>query len=145
MKRGDNSTKRNGRAASAVIFMEKWGRFELLSKCEANTVDKGPFLKGLIGDQSRLASQALQFPYVRRFADAAAAQTGVTRSDQPQSGPPANALRLGSPTKNHAPPSAPLLLADPHELVARALTILAEEEQAWLAQRGINPAPGSVR
>jgi hypothetical protein len=35
--------------------------------------------------------------------------------------------------------------ADPGDLVARALTILAEETEAWHARRGANALPGQSR
>jgi hypothetical protein len=40
---------------------------------------------------------------------------------------------------------APRLMTDPGDLIARALVILAEEEEAWLARRGFDLTPRSVR
>ena len=37
------------------------------------------------------------------------------------------------------------LVADPGDLVARALAILAEEAEAWQARRAANLSPGSTR
>jgi len=36
-------------------------------------------------------------------------------------------------------------MTDPGDLVARALAILAEEDEAWQARRFLNPAPRSIR
>jgi hypothetical protein len=40
---------------------------------------------------------------------------------------------------------APLLTTDPGDLIARALVILAEEEEAWRARGGFDLTPRSVR
>jgi len=44
-----------------------------------------------------------------------------------------------------AAPGVPLLMTDPSDLVARALEILAEEDEAWRARRGLDLTPRSVR
>jgi hypothetical protein len=45
-----------------------------------------------------------------------------------------------------AAPSAPsAFVADPSDLVARALAILAEEAEAWQARRVTNASPGRTR
>jgi hypothetical protein len=66
------------------------------------------------------------------------------RPDARQSGAPQNAS-LSDPSVQQAPPSSPLLVTNPGDLVARALAILAEEDEAWQARRGLNFAPRSVR
>ena len=40
---------------------------------------------------------------------------------------------------------APLLMTDPSDLIARALEILAEEDEAWRVRRGLDLTPRSVR
>jgi hypothetical protein len=41
--------------------------------------------------------------------------------------------------------AASALAADPGDLVARAIAILAEETDAWHARRSANLSPGSAR
>ena len=58
---------------------------------------------------------------------------------------PQNAARLGDSSVRQAAPCAPLLMTDPSDLIARALEILAEEDEAWRARRGLDLTPRSVR
>ena len=55
---------------------------------------------------------------------------------------PQSALRFGRPP---AQPALPPLMTNPADLVARALEILAEENDAWQARRGLNRPPRSIR
>jgi hypothetical protein len=56
--------------------------------------------------------------------------------------PPQSASRFG---QHSAQPAQPPLMTDPADLVARALEILAEENDAWHARRGLNRPPRSIR
>jgi hypothetical protein len=56
--------------------------------------------------------------------------------------PPQSASRFGQLS---AQPALPPLVTDPADLVARALEILAEENDAWQARRGLNRPPRSIR
>ncbi len=47
--------------------------------------------------------------------------------------------------ENSSVRQAPLLMTDPSDLIARALEILAEEDEAWRARRGLDLTPRSVR
>jgi hypothetical protein len=55
---------------------------------------------------------------------------------------PQSASRFGRPP---AQPALPPLITNPADLVARALEILAEENDAWRARRGLNRPPRSIR
>ena len=55
---------------------------------------------------------------------------------------PQSASRFG---QFSAQPALPLPTTDPADLVARALEILAEENDAWQARRGLNRPPRSIR
>ena len=55
---------------------------------------------------------------------------------------PQSASRFGRPS---AQPALPPLMTNPADLVARALEILAEENDAWQARRGLNRPPRSIR
>jgi hypothetical protein len=132
---------------------EKWA-FDLASKCKTNAMDRRAFLKGAAGDPRRLASEALPLSHLPGFVDAAVAQTEAPqkrapfwgpRCDARRSGAFQNAWRLGDSSVQHAPLSAPLLMTDPGDLVERALLILAEEDEAWQARRGLNLSPRSNR
>ncbi len=72
-------------------------------------------------------------------------EIGGPRPDARQSGAPQNASRLSDPSVQQALPSSPLLMTNPGDLVARALAILGEEDEAWQARRGLNFAPRGVR
>ena len=56
-----------------------------------------------------------------------------------------SAARLGYSSGRQAAPCTSLLVTDPGDLVARALEILAEEDEAWRARRGLDLTPRSVR
>jgi hypothetical protein len=43
-----------------------------------------------------------------------------------------------------AAPCAPPLVTNPGDLIARALEILAEEDEAWRMRRGLDLTPRSV-
>jgi hypothetical protein len=73
--------------------------------------------------------------FVPDFAGAAANQAGI----------PQRASRLGYPPVQQAQPLAPFPTTDPGDLVARALQILAEENDAWQARQGLNLTPRSIR
>jgi hypothetical protein len=116
-------------------------------------MDRSALLKAAVGDQRRPALGALPLLHLPGFVDAAAAQTGAPqkherfwglRYDARRSGAPQNASRLGAPSEQ-ASPSAPDPMADPGDLVARALAILAEEDETWQARRDLNLAPRSIR
>ncbi len=98
-------------------------------------MDRRAFLKGTAGNPRQPISGAPRLPHLPGFVDAAVAQTRA----------PLNASRLAGPSVQQAPPSAPRLMTDPGDLVARALAILAEEDEAWQARRFLNPAPRSIR
>jgi hypothetical protein len=86
------------------------------------------------------------------LADAAGAQTGAAQKrgllrqpfDALQS-VRQNAARSGDSSVRQAAPDAPLLMTNPGDLVARALEILAEEDEAWRVRRGLDLTPRSVR
>jgi hypothetical protein len=108
--------------------------------------------KSAVGD-SRLATSGTQpLSHSPGFGDAAAVQTWTAQKrgllwgplcDAPRSAPQ-NAARLGDPSVRQAVPCAPLLMTDPSDLIARALIILAEEDEAWRARRGLDLTPRSV-
>jgi hypothetical protein len=113
-------------------------------------MDRRTFLKGAAGGQP--APGAL--PLSQLLVDAAAALTGAQEKrerflgpqyDSRRSGAPRNASRSGDPSAQQAPPPAPLLMTDPGDLVARALAILAEEDETWQARWSLNLAPRSIR
>ena len=86
------------------------------------------------------------------FADAAGVQTGAVQKRGLLSEPfdalqsaPQNAARLGDSSVRQAAPCTSLLVTDPGDLVARALEILAEEDEAWRVRRGLDLTPRSVR
>jgi hypothetical protein len=81
-------------------------------------------------DQRRPAPRAMPLSHLPSIVGADAAQTYDARRPVQQAAP-------------SAPPSA--LVADPGDLVARALAILAEEAEAWQARRAANLSPGSPR
>ena len=86
------------------------------------------------------------------FADAAGVQTGAAQKrgllrqpfDALQSARQ-NAARLGDSSVRQAAPCAPPLVTNPGDLIARALEILAEEDEAWRVRRGLDLTPRSVR
>jgi hypothetical protein len=87
------------------------------------------------------------------FADTAGVQTGAAQKRGPLPGPlydaprsaPENAAHFGASSVQQAALRAPLLMTDPGDLIARALVILAEEEEAWRARGGFDLTPRSVR
>ena len=58
----------------------------------------------------------------------------------------AKALRAWEiPSVRQAAPCAPPMVTNPGDLIARALEILAEEDEAWRVRRGLDLTPRSVR
>ena len=109
--------------------------------------------KSAVGDSRLPTSGAPPLSHLPSFVDAAAVQTeaaqkcGLLRGplyDAPRSAPQ-NAARLGASSVQQAAPCAALLTTDPGDLIARALVILAEEEEAWRARQGFDLTPRSVR
>jgi len=100
------------------------------------------------GDSRLPTSGASPRSHLPSFADAAGAQKrGLLRGplyDAPRSAPE-NAAHLGDSSARPAAPCAPLLMTDPGNLIARALIILAEEEEASRVRRGFDLTPRSVR
>ena len=110
------------------------------------------------GSKSALGNSGLSSPgasplsRLPGLADAAGVQTGAAQKrgllrqpfDALQSVRP-NAARSGDSSVRQAAPGVPLLMTDPSDLVARALEILAEEDEAWRARRGLDLTPRSVR
>jgi hypothetical protein len=82
------------------------------------------------------------------LADAAGVQTGAAQKRgllrQPFDALRQNAARSGGSSVRQAAPGAPLLMTDPSDLVARALEILAEEDEAWRVRRGLDLTSRSV-
>jgi hypothetical protein len=117
-------------------------------------MDRAGFLKGAAWQPREPAPGARSLSYLPRIFGAAAAQTGPTpkhevfcppRCNARRSAAPTNASRLRDFSVQQVPQSAPHLAIDPGDLVERALQILAEEDEAWQARRGINLAPRSIR
>ena len=109
--------------------------------------------KSAVGDSRLPTSVAPPLSHLPGFADAAGVQTGAAQKrglhwgplrDAPRSAPQ-NAARLGDPSVRQAAPCAPLLMTDPGDLIARALIILAEEDEAWRARRSLDLTPRRVR
>jgi hypothetical protein len=112
-------------------------------------MDRGAFLKTAAGEPQP-APGALPLPHLPRLVDAAAAQTGAPKKRErlcgdARSGTPQNALHFGKSSVQRAPPSAPGVMASPGDLVARALAILADEDEIWQARQGANLARRSIR
>jgi hypothetical protein len=130
------------------VVAEELAALRLARKCEAIAMYRGAFLKAAAGEQ-RPAAGALPLPHLPRFIDAAAAQTGAKRErlrgDAHRSGATQNASRFGEPSVEQSPPSALGVMADPGDLVARALAILADEDETWQARQGANLARRSIR
>ena len=86
------------------------------------------------------------------LADVAGVQTGAAQKrgllrqpfDALQSVRP-NAARSGDSSVRQAAPCARPLVTNPGDLIARALEILAEEDEAWRVRRGLDLTPRSVR
>ncbi len=90
--------------------------------------------KALLNDPAGIsrqpATEALPFAHLPDFVGAAAVQTHRSALNFEQ---------------HSAQPALPLLMTDPADLVVRALEILAEENDAWRARRGLNRPPRSIR
>lgn len=107
-------------------------------------------LKGTSVDRRQRQSEAPPHPDLPSFVSAAAGQPGAhqkqgTRCDAPRLGAPQKASRLGLPSVQRAPPATPRPMTHPGDLVARALEILAEEDEAWQARRSLDRVPRSIR
>jgi hypothetical protein len=103
------------------------------------------FLKPAAGDRRQPA--ALELSGLPRF-EAAAAQTGASEKREPSRGGAEQSTRrnaIGGPPVNRSTASVPSIIANPADLVARALAILAEEDETWRARRGPYLAPRSIR
>ena len=103
-------------------------------------------------EDSRLPTSGVLSP-LPSFADAAGVQTGAAQKRGLLRGPlydaqrsaPEKAAHFGDSSVQQAALCAPLLMTDPDDLVARALAILAQEEEAWRARGGFDLTPRSVR
>ena len=86
------------------------------------------------------------------LADAAGVQTGAAQKrgllrqpfDALRSARQ-SAARLGDPSVRQAAAWTPPMVTNPGDLIARALEILAEEDEAWRVRRGLDLTPRSVR
>ena len=82
------------------------------------------------------------------LADAAGVQTGAAQKRgllrQPFDALRQNAARSGDSSVRQAAPCAPPLVTNPGDLIARALEILAEEDEAWRVRRGLDLTSRSV-
>ena len=82
------------------------------------------------------------------LADAAGVQTGAAQKRgllrQPFDALRQNAARLGDSSVRQAAPCARPLVTNPGDLIARALEILAEEDEAWRVRRGLDLTSRSV-
>jgi len=93
-------------------------------------MNRRALLNGAAWDPGQATTGALPLSHLRDLVGAAAGQI------------PQSALRFGRPP---AQPALPPLMTNPADLVARALEILAEENDAWQARRGLNRPPRSIR
>ncbi len=108
--------------------------------------------KSAVEDSGLSPPRASPLSRLAGLADAAGAQTGAAQKrgllrqpfDALQS-VRQNAARSGDSSVRQAAPGAPPLVTDPSDLVARALEILAEEDEAWRVRRGLDLTPRSVR
>jgi hypothetical protein len=98
-------------------------------------MNRRAFLNGAAWDPRQPVTRALRISHLPDFVGTAAGQTGA----------PVGALRLGHPSAQQAQPSASFPMTDPADLVARALQILAEENDAWQERRSLDRAPRSTR
>ena len=105
------------------------------------------------GDLRLPTSGAPPPSHLPNFADTAGVQTGAAQKrglprrplyDAPRSAPE-KAAHLGDSAVQQAASRAPLLTTDTSDLIARALVILAEGEEAWRARGGFDLTPRSVR
>jgi hypothetical protein len=96
-------------------------------------MNRRTLLNGTAGVLRQPTTGALPLADVPDFVGAAAGQT------------PQSALRFGQLLAQQAQPAPPPLITDPADLVARALEILAEEDAAWQARRGLNRPARSIR
>ena len=93
-------------------------------------MNRRTLLNGAAGVLRQPTTGALPLAHVPDFVGAAAGQS------------PQSVARFGQPL---AQPLPPVLMTDPADLVARALEILAEEDAAWQARRGLNRPARSIR
>jgi hypothetical protein len=101
-----------------------------------------------VGESRFPVQRELPLSRLPGLVDAAGVQTGVAQKrgrlsrslDAPRSGSQ-GAARLGDSSVREASP----LMTEPGDLVARALEILAEEDEAWRSRRGGDLSPRSVR
>jgi hypothetical protein len=93
-------------------------------------MNRRALLNGAPLDPRQPTTGALPLSHLPGFVGAAAGQI------------PQSASRFGQPSAQSV---LPPLMIDPADLVARALEILAEENDAWQARRGLNRAPRSIR
>jgi hypothetical protein len=108
--------------------------------------------KSAVEDSGLSSPGASPLSRLPAFADAAGVQTGAAQKrgllrqpfDALQSARQ-NAARLGDSSVRQAAPCAPPLVTNPGDLIARALEILAEEDEAWRARQGLDLTPRSVR
>ena len=108
--------------------------------------------KSALGDSGLSSPGTPPLSRLPGFAGAAGVQTGAVQKngllseafDALQSAPQ-SAARLGDSSVRQAAPCTSRLVTDPGDLVARALEILAEEDEAWRARQGLDLTPRSVR
>jgi hypothetical protein len=93
-------------------------------------MNRRALLNGAAGVLRQPTTGALPLSHLPDFVGAAAGQT------------PQSASRFG---QSSAQTALPLPTTDPADLVARALEILAEENDAWQARQGLNRPPRSIR
>lgn len=99
-------------------------------------MDRRAFVNAAAWEVRQPATRALGLSrFVPDFVAAAASPTGMPQSASP----------LGRSPAQQAQPSAPFPTTDPGNLVARALEILAEENDAWQTRQGVNLTPRSIR
>ena len=101
--------------------------------------------KSALGDSGLSSPGTLPLSRLPGFAGAAGVQTGavqkrglLSESFGALQSAPQNAARLGGSSVRQAAPCTSRLVTDPGDLVARALEILAEEDEAWRARQGLD-------
>ena len=107
--------------------------------------------KSAVGDSTLPTPGAPPLSRLPGFADAAGVQTGAVQKRGPLSEPfdalqsaRENAARLGDSSVRQAAACTPPMVTNPGDLIARALEILAEEDEAWRVRRGLDLTSRSV-
>ena len=109
--------------------------------------DQRAFLKAAAMNPRQLPSKTPAPPDLPGYVSVAAGQPGASQGcDARRSGASQIASRLRLPSVRQAPPSAPPSpMTRPGDFVARALAILAEEDQTWQARRVLDRTRRRVR